>query len=245
MNKVIDLTGKKFDKLLVLERDYLYPKVKNLKNSHAYWKCICDCGKIKTIDGVALRQGKTTSCGCFRKEKNGEINKKHLINQRFGRLQVIKETKERYQRNIIWECLCDCGNKVYVTYHSLLSGNTQSCGCLKSKGEEKIIQLLQQNKISYETQKTFIDCCSPNGFNLRFDFYINNSFLLEFDGVQHYRSGTGWNTSSNYEKIKFYDEIKNKYCIENNICLKRIPYWEIDNLTIEDILNDKFLIKNI
>jgi hypothetical protein len=38
--------------------------------------------------------------------------------------------------------------------------------------------------------------------------------------------------------------IKNQYCFQNNIPLIRIPYWEKDNLTIEDLIpaSSRFLL---
>ena len=63
MGKCIDLTDKIFTKLKVLERDREYEK--NVKNSCAYWKCQCECGKIITVNGAALRSGHTRSCGCL------------------------------------------------------------------------------------------------------------------------------------------------------------------------------------
>ncbi len=39
------------------------------------------------------------------------------------------------------------------------------------------------------------------------------------------------------------DKIKNQYALDNNIDLIRIPYWERDNITIDYILGNKFLIK--
>lgn len=69
----IDLTGQKFNKLLVLE--YVYTK-----NGQIYWKCKCDCGNIKNIAGSHLRTGHTKSCGCLKKEiikKRTEQQTKH------------------------------------------------------------------------------------------------------------------------------------------------------------------------
>lgn len=48
------------------------------------------------------------------------------INEKFGRLLVLKETNKKH----IFECLCNCGNTKYVQKSNLLSGNTKSCGCL-------------------------------------------------------------------------------------------------------------------
>lgn len=60
MPKLIDLTGKKFGHLTVLNR------ATNAKNGHARWECQCDCGNpsIVIVDGVHLRDGHTISCGC-------------------------------------------------------------------------------------------------------------------------------------------------------------------------------------
>lgn len=59
---------------------------------------------------------------------------------------------------------------------------TQSCGCVISRGEEKIAKILLLNNIPFEKQKSFDSCIFDNGVKARFDFYINDSFLLEFDG---------------------------------------------------------------
>ena len=39
------------------------------------------------------------------------------------------------------------------------------------------------------------------------------------------------------------DVIKNKFCIEHNIPLVRIPYNKLQSLTLDDLLGDNFLIK--
>ncbi len=56
---------------------------------------------------------------------------KDLRDQRFGRITVLRATDQRTkQGNVIWECLCDCGNIAFVSTCSLKGKNTQSCGCL-------------------------------------------------------------------------------------------------------------------
>ena len=43
-----------------------------------------------------------------------------------------------------------------------------------------------------------------------FDFYIENSFLLEFDGEQHFHTRNGgWNNEENFSKTQERDKIKN------------------------------------
>ena len=54
---------------------------------------------------------------------------------RFGRLTALKrdETKTTPYIGFFWICACDCGNQVSVRSHSLRTGGTRSCGCLRSE----------------------------------------------------------------------------------------------------------------
>lgn len=56
-----------------------------------------------------------------------------LIGKIFGKLTVLEEMPERVSGHIMWRCLCDCGVETIVRSGSLSSGNTNSCGCLKTK----------------------------------------------------------------------------------------------------------------
>jgi hypothetical protein len=77
-----------------------------------------------------------------------------------------------------WECLCKCGKIVIVSGHHLRTGGTKSCGCSKTSfGEQNITEYLKTNNISFISQKQFEDIKS-----LKFDFFIENKYLIEFDG---------------------------------------------------------------
>lgn len=248
MGKKIDMTGWVMkehgildSKLTVLYEDKEY--VKNRKTLVGpYWLCKCECGNITTVLGQSLRNGNTKSCGCLKKENTAA---KDLTNKKFGKLIAIKPTKERASHgSIIWECICSCGVSTFASVNDLNSGHKQSCGCLSSKGELKIGKLLKENNIPFERQKTFKDFYSENNRPFRFDFWINDSFLLEFDGRQHFEgSEAKWKEGLTLEEMQERDRIKNDYCKKNKIPLKRIPYFELKDLTIEDILSDKFLVK--
>ena len=56
-------------------------------------------------------------------------NFKDITGQRFGRLIVLKSTKQRKRGSIVWKCNCDCGKKIFVASRHLCGGNTKSCGC--------------------------------------------------------------------------------------------------------------------
>jgi len=62
----------------------------------------------------------------------GERMKKDLTNMIFGRLTAIAPTDQRKHGCVIWECRCSCKKQktVYARSDNLLSGKTQSCGCL-------------------------------------------------------------------------------------------------------------------
>jgi len=66
--EVIDLTGRGFGRLTVLGYSGT-----NRKRS-AQWHCLCSCGSTKTIDGMSLRKGDTTSCGCYQRESSAARN---------------------------------------------------------------------------------------------------------------------------------------------------------------------------
>lgn len=247
MSKLIDLTGQTFGRLTVLKRD----TERQIKSQQAYWICQCQCGKIKSVKGSSLRRGEIQSCGCYRAErimeskiKNGTID--NLIGRRFGLLTVIEKDIEKTKNSksgIYWKCICDCGNTITVQSSNLKrkdENRTISCGCAhKSAGEIYIEDILNQNNIDYISQYKFLDL--PKKY---YDFAIvkNNNIirLIEFDGEQHYKEVPQWRTSLNI--IQQRDKEKNEYALSHNIPLVRIPYWERDNITLNMLLGDKYLI---
>lgn len=236
-NLINNLVGQKFSHLTVLEL------TEKRIRGYAVYKCLCDCGNITEAVSHDLINEHKKSCGCSK----GESFRSDLTNQRFGKLialEIVKRPEEAKRKQCYWRCKCDCGNYKIVGAHNLINGGTQSCGCLYSKGEEKISKILKDNNISFQQQKTFDNCRYIDTNKLaRFDFYINDTFILEFDGKQHYSyEKEGWNTKESYEKTKEHDNFKNNWCKENNIILKRIPYWILNNLTIEDILGDEYIV---
>lgn len=88
MGKKIDLTGQRFGRLVALRQDFSSKRVK--------WFCRCDCGKIKSVQSTHLRSGKTTSCGCYQKEKVSKANFKHGYskNSLYSRWKAIKQRCE-------------------------------------------------------------------------------------------------------------------------------------------------------
>ena len=240
-NKIKDLTGQKFGLLQVLELDNFK------KDKRKYWICKCQCGNIKSMRQDVLQ--KATSCGCLRKEKLQNLNHyKDHTGQKYGKLTILYITEKRNsQLRPYWHCQCDCGAQCDVLITDLLSGHTTSCGCVKSKGEEFISQLLKENNISFEREKTFDSCYFQDSLlPARFDFYVNQQYLIQFDGKQHFQfSNQGWDTKENFIKTRKRDQIKNNWCKENNIPLIRIPYTQLKNLTLQDLLLEQSIFRLI
>lgn len=235
-----NLVGKIFGKLTVLEYSHS-------ENYQSIWKCKCECGNIIYVSTNKLNNGHTKSCGC--------LVKHNLIGQQFGKLTVIEETDKRASDGtIIWKCQCSCQNHtiIEVSTSKLLKGEVKDCmyesGSMSS-GEVAIKLLLEENNLPFQREKVFKDFIyEDTQRHPRFDFYVNNSYLIEFDGVQHFRpsSQKGFFPLDVHEKIKERDVIKNQYCLQHNIPIIRIPYTRLKNLVIEDLLleSSPYLIKN-
>lgn len=228
-------------------------------NGGIYWNCICKCGNSVCVSGSALRTGNTKSCGCLDKEKTIDRNLKRSniqIGQKYNYLTVIEDLGFRYptenskKRRRYFLCQCDCGNFIEVMGNSLQTGGVASCGCLRSKGEQKIFGLLENNNIIFEQEKIFSPMKKDIKRNLRFDFIIYNNDntinrFVEFDGRQHKigMQGGYWSQAEPLEKIQERDKIKNDWCLKNNYILVRIPYSRLEQLNLDDIMGNKFIYK--
>lgn len=231
MSKIIDERGKKYNFLTVIDR------VQNDASGRAQWLCQCDCSKMVIIKGSSLRNGKTKSCGCYQKLRTSEATTKNLIGQTIGNFTVLESiigTKngERHK----WRCKCNlCGNdNAYITTDNLQS--QESCGCLiESKGSRKIKTILEENNIPFIQEKRFADLrFEDTGYQARFDFYVNDKYIIEYDGRQHFIQGNGvYDNEEKFMKTQEHDRIKNEYCAQHNIPIIRIPYTELDNITLE------------
>ena len=243
MSKLIDLTNQKFGRLTVLERD------KNRKTTGgSYWICQCECGTIKSVKSISLRNGDISSCGCYRQEQlrkaKCQKSEEEMLNKRFGKL-VVKQRSERKGNGgeLYWICQCDCGKTIEVRGHELRrkdENRTVSCGCYhRSIGATNIMDCLIFNGIEFIDEYVFPDL--PKS---RFDFAIieNGKIirLIEFDGEQHYKDVEQWGGLELQQKR---DKAKNEYALSHNIPLVRIPYWERDKITLDIILGSTYEVQ--
>ena len=107
MNSKYDLTGKKFERLIVIKR------VENSKSGQTRWLCKCDCGNEVIVWGCHLRSGHTRSCNCIQKEKASSIPKN------------VKENKGWFRIYRIWQGIkkrCNKDNPNKITLYKYYSG---------------------------------------------------------------------------------------------------------------------------
>ncbi len=102
-----NLEGKRFG---------LWTVIKRTQNRNCL--CICDCGTKKEVKIYNLKSGKSTSCGCVRKND--------LVGTKIGKLTVMKRLPMT-KSYVEYECLCECGNSVVKAYSNLVSVIGEKC----------------------------------------------------------------------------------------------------------------------
>ena len=216
--KLIDETGHKYGALTVLS-------LTKDKNNRTAWLCKCDCGNIKIVRGPDLRTGKITTCGkgCPYKASRSAVFK-DITGMKFGKLTVLQRDGVTNNGKVMWLCQCECGNTTTVCGTDLRLGNTQSCGCLRSKGELYIRQYLMSLKINFLTEYKFKDLYYQEPrCPLRFDFALLKNEkvigLIEYQGWQHQYPVECFGGKKELEKRKIRDSLKIEYCSKNNIPL--------------------------
>lgn len=104
MTKLIDLTGLRFSRIVVLRLG------ERTKGGQTTWVCMCDCGVEFSAQASNIKNGKTRSCGCLRKEQLSEFNTLYKTKHK-----KCKTTEYRIWSGIHTRCLnkLDNGYKEY------------------------------------------------------------------------------------------------------------------------------------
>ena len=99
MSNRLQLKGKRFYRLIVLS-------LHSIVGGRSYWSCKCTCGKSAIIGGKKLVSGHTRSCGCLKRERTAEANRKRATHNESGK------TIE-YQTWVSMICRCNKPRKYY------------------------------------------------------------------------------------------------------------------------------------
>ena len=223
----VDLTGQIFG--------YLTP-IQYIKGGK--WHCKCQCGNEIDVDTRNLNSGHTKSCGCMKGQMIGQKLTIDMSNYEDDNIKVLERDGSTSLGIALWKCICKhCGREFITEGANIRSGETKSCGCIHSQGEQKITKMLMDENCTFSTQYTFPDLIGVNGGKLRFDFaiFLNNQLdcLIEYNGLQHYEKPSGkW--AEEWENLIENDRRKKEYCKKHCIPLKIIKYDQ--DFTILDLI---------
>lgn len=62
------------------------------------------------------------------------MKRNDLVGKRFGRLVVLDDFGTDKKQNVLWRCMCECGEFAVSTAYDLRKGRVKSCGCLLREG---------------------------------------------------------------------------------------------------------------
>ncbi len=147
---------------------------------------------------------------------------------------------------VYWQCPKNKNHKWWATVNQRTNPNLKTgCPqCNESKGEKRVSEFLLKNNISFIPQYKFNNC--RNKHPLPFDFYLPDyNCLIEYDGLLHFEIARWFDKDRaqlKLEECQRNDSIKTQFCLDNDIPLLRIPYWDFDN--IEQILSDYLNLNN-
>ena len=199
---------------------YIYDLVE-YKNSHK--NVIINCPKHGVFKQTPANHLSGSGCPeC--------CNKKRYTSEEFIE-KAIKIHGDKYDYSLVEYINTHKKIKIKCKKHDIIFEQTpkkhlfgQGCWkCNESKGETLIHDILTKNDITYIRQHTFENC--KNIKLLPFDFYLPEfNMCIEFDGIQHFKPVDFFGGQIGYDKLVINDNLKNDYCLINNITLIRIKY---------------------
>lgn len=180
------------------------------------FKCpICKNWFFAYLEDIVLGNVKACpSCGhwkpIFLEELEQDQRKKISIQKQINNALLEEKEKDKQE---------------YIAITKTHTKKKYDNGCM-SLGEKYIYGILSKHNILFFTQYSFENCINPKtNCNLYFDFYIPKyNCCIEYDGKQHFEPVKFFGGEDFFKETQYRDEIKNQYCLKNNINLIRIKY---------------------
>lgn len=222
---------KKLNKQFDNKYDYSLIDESNYTTSKSKQPIICPVhGTFKmSFDNHLSGQG----CPKCKKSKPSTTKEEFLLKLKPLNYNYIYDLKNFKNLNSVIRIKCELHGWFNKIASRHLYGKQGCPICKSSQGERKIFNILTENNIIFEREKRFNDCRYKNP--LPFDFYIKKlNTVIEFDGIQHFKSIEYFGGEESLKNTQLRDEIKTDYCKNNNIGLIRIKYDD----NIEDKLKD-------
>jgi hypothetical protein len=145
--------------------------------------------------------------------------------------QHIKRIHDKIKDHLCGQCDYRCSTKSDLDRHKKICTG----GRVGSSGEVHIKKILEEMKIEYEYDSTYV---VKDKRLLRWDFIITHGekkLFIEYDGIQHTRfiqfGGISEDIAKeNFEKQIKRDNIKNDFCNGVDRILLRISYLQFENI---------------
>jgi hypothetical protein len=172
----------------------------------------------------------------------------NLQDKRFGRLLVLYRGETKVYKSgkyKTWHCICDCGQEKDIIDRSLVSGHTQSCGCIRNENNKNNHFILSDgqagfNYLYYQYKKGAI--AKGLTFELTHEEFLSltkmNCYYCGIEPLQEaitdsMKKRANYNGNYLYNGIDRRNNIKG-YTVENCVpCCKICNYFKKNMLEIE------------
>lgn len=218
---VLELTGQKFDRLLVVRR------VGTSKDGQKTYLCQCDCGRKKIVKSGNLRSGKTKSCGCYNSDRIKEQNKLNFKHggsgSRLYGIWIDMRARCSYKKSINWHLyggrgiiVCDAWQNDFSVFRDWAFNNGYKDGLQLDRID---------NDGNYEPDNCKWSSRSEQGNNRRTCNYIT------INGVT--KTISEWCDESGVKRSTAYNRIKRGWDGERAVTEKR---QQVRKLSEEDVV---------
>lgn len=124
MSQRVELTGKQFNKWVVLEYAGLHKSPKGKTSSQ--YSCLCECGNFRLVSSNALLSNKSKSCGCIKRLPEGIAARNQVFTnyrtQAGYRKLSFKLTKKQFFRLIVDNCYYCGASPTNIKIHKWNTG---------------------------------------------------------------------------------------------------------------------------
>lgn len=122
-----DLTGQKLGRSMVVGKSE--SKIDKSGRRRTVWRCICECGNEFEALADSLKRNPDLVCPICTNKNRSKNNRIDVVGNKYGRLTILDVIPNTRPTKVI--CRCDCGNEHICLQADVVSGHTQSCGCLQ------------------------------------------------------------------------------------------------------------------